>query len=345
MAQERPGVVLMAPGVLSDLGHQHQGVSGRARHLTALLRRARQITAEASGYEAQLCAAFELEQSPGQDLPIARLGARVDLLQADSGYWLRADPVHLRPDQSRLVSLGNAGLDIAAEEANALTAALNAHFSEQGWRWFSPAPDRWYLQLPAKPAIATVPMVEAIGRNVDAHLPSGPDSRAWHAWLNEIQMLLYSHEVNQRRQEQRQPLINSVWWWGGGEARQQSLTTRFVRVWSDEVLAMGLAGAAGAQRSDRPVNGLEWLASGPEAGLHLLVLPDCYLPAAYQEPGDWLEALAGLERDWFAPLRRALAKGEIAALELWTGTDRSYRCMPADRWAFWRKRSIDDCFG
>jgi hypothetical protein len=55
----------------------------------------------------------------------------------------------------------------------------------------------------------------------------------------------------------------------------------------------------------------------------------------------WREALAGLERGWFAPLLDAARNGALESVTLHgLGPDFSYTCelKPRDRWRFWRPR-------
>jgi hypothetical protein len=38
----------------------------------------------------------------------------------------------------------------------------------------------------------------------------------WRHAINEAQMVLHAHPVNQARQAAGQPVVNSLWPWGGG---------------------------------------------------------------------------------------------------------------------------------
>ena len=51
----------------------------------------------------------------------------------DHGHnWLRADPVHLQVNMDQLLLVPGSALQINAEDADALTTALNRHFAEDG---------------------------------------------------------------------------------------------------------------------------------------------------------------------------------------------------------------------
>ncbi|MEZ0332311.1 MAG: hypothetical protein ACAH07_12355, partial [Methylophilaceae bacterium] len=56
----------------------------------------------------------------------------------------------------------------------------------------------------------------AAGRDIRQHMPQGKGMAKWHGILNEIQMLLHDHAINQSREQNGLVPINSVWISGGG---------------------------------------------------------------------------------------------------------------------------------
>ena len=55
-----------------------------------------------------------------------------------------------------------------------------------------------------------------IGRDVDPWLPSGASARLLRRLQNEMQMLLYTHPINEARAARRDLPINSLWFSGTG---------------------------------------------------------------------------------------------------------------------------------
>ena len=148
-------------------------------------------------------------------LPVAHFTAALDGL--DHGHnWLRADPVHLQVNMDQLLLVPGSALQISAEDADALTTALNRHFAEDGLQFVAPHPNRWYVRLTHTAAVTHTPLDQVAGQNINDFLPQGADAMRWHQWLNEIQMLLYTHPANDAREQQGLPLIHSVWFWGEG---------------------------------------------------------------------------------------------------------------------------------
>ena len=98
----------------------------------------------------------------------------------------------------------------APDEARELVAALNTPFAQDGLVFRAPRPARWYLGLDRVPALVTRALPDVAGKDIDRYLPTGDDRLRWHHVLNEIQMLLHAHPVNQAREALNQPAINSV---------------------------------------------------------------------------------------------------------------------------------------
>lgn len=289
---------------------------------------------QASGHalEQTLCALFGM---PGA--PLASVSAAFDGLEP--GCWLRADPVHLRLQREQVVLLPNVAL--AADEAGALCASLNAHFSGQGVEFCAPHPQRWYLRVPLSPDIRSVPLSRAAGRNIHGLLPTGADERRWRQLFNEVQMLLFAHPLNEEREARGELPVNSVWLWGEG-AQQPGGTCRLDAASSDDLLAEMLAKAAGLPFSAWAER---WKPEGqPEAGggegAQLLVWTGLSRALQRGDLAGWRQALQDFETGYAQPLWQALKSGGIARLELDVlGGERLRRCALArrDAWSVWRR--------
>ena len=280
-----------------------------------------------------LCGCFGLDAAQ-QALPVAPLTYLSDTGQASSGYLLRADPVHLRADQSCLHLFDSHTFPITQEEADALAAAVMQFYAHLGWQLQAVCPQRWYLGLSTAPAITTRPVMQVAGQDIDPCLPQGRDAPDWHAILNEVQMLLHNHPVNVAREQRGEPAINSLWFWGGGEL-PMAVQTEFVRVASDQPLAMGLAQQAGITRVDLPSGSAE-LIDFAASGSSLLVTDAFERPVLYGEMERWLERLLQFEQDWFMPLLEALQHGKLASLTIYPCNGKRYRVTRRRLHAFWQ---------
>jgi hypothetical protein len=285
--------------------------------LELLLARSRRHVFPAVGIDAWLCQAFEVER--GADWPVAALTLEADGVDPQQAYWLRADPVHLRPEPGGLVLTEIGDWPVAPAEAATLIETLNRQFAADGIAFVAPCPQRWYVHVEADPQIATVALDEVVDRPIDPHLPAGSGALAWHRVLNEIQMLLHDHPVNREREARGFPPVNSVWLWGGGRSPRVH-GRHFTAVWSAEPLAHALAMKTAMFTAPPPPGAEDWLHRlkiHAEAGAHhLLILRDLAAAARRADAVAWREAITELNRRWFSPLLAALRNGLVGRLAL-----------------------------
>ncbi len=300
-----------------------------------LLARASVGPAPASA-DAALFRLFGLPAPEDADLPVAAVARLADGAEADDGWWLRADPVHLRPDLHGVFLVDARALAIEAAEARALVDAFNQTFADDGLQLDALRPDRWYLRLPADPGVRTHPLESVIGRDIKSLLPHGPAKRRWHALLTEAQMLLHAHPVNRAREDRNRPPINGIWLWGGG-VRPVGARSPAVGLYANDPLTRGLARLAGSAISPVPEHADDWLDAGGGESESLVVLETTRHDVADGDIATWAEHIAELDHDWFDRCRRWLKTGRLAALHLYPGNGRTYTVTGAARWRFWQR--------
>ena len=330
-------VTLVIPGLCGPASNVAflDGLTERFPALERLLSRSQQRRRVADSLDTSLCCHFELQQQPGTGLPVAALTGLVDIVEPDAACVLRADPVHLRADQSILRLFDSRTFTITQDEADALVSAFNELYADMGWTLAAPCPQRWYLGLPEPPAITTVSPATIAGQDIDPYLPQGADASKWHALMNEVQMLFHQNPVNALREERGEPAINSLWFWGEG-ALPDRVPRPGIQVATDYPLAMGLASFTHTPRRDIPAS-LEELLSSAEKAPSLVVLDVLEAAMQYTEIETWLAALKQLELHWFAPLLEALGDGRVASLEIDPCTGKSYRTTRNQQRHFWKR--------
>ncbi|MFH1605653.1 MAG: hypothetical protein ABIH03_17305 [Pseudomonadota bacterium] len=308
--------------------------------LERLLAKGRRRHADARSTEAWLCEQFSVDRQGGQgDWPVAPFSLLADGGEPGTHHWLRADPVHLKLDGNRLVLADSGVFDVSQQEAERLTDSLNAHFSDDGLAFYPLRPDRWYLRAERSPALETTALPEAAGKSIDALLPRGADAPIWRTRLNDAQMLLHGHAVNQEREEAGLLPINGVWPWGGGRL-QGALSATLHAVWARDALALGLARAARIAAHPMPDGAADLLRQSGGEGVSLILLDGLRKAAQYGDAGGWREGLERLERDWFAPLLQVLAQGRIGMVSLHAlgpGGVLSAEVTRGDLRRFWRR--------
>jgi hypothetical protein len=160
----------------------------------------------------------------------------IDMPKASPGYWLCATPVLM---QATLDNVLVQAVD-HLQEVQALIQSLNNLFAEDGWQFFAPAPDRWYVRLPKAPDVQWCAFHHVLGRQMSAFMPNGPEAMLWQRYLNEIQMLFYTHPVNEAK-----TIVSGVWFWGGAQYPAPEVTVQPEKVYCDNIFWQARALAAG----------------------------------------------------------------------------------------------------
>lgn len=259
----------------------------------------------------------------------------IDAAGVGRGIWMRADPVHLRPDRHGAVLLDAAAVGLDTRDALALAAEVKPVLEAAGHHLEMPCAERWYLRLNSLPDLRTVELDRVTGRDISAAMPSGPDATRWLRLLNEIQMVLHQSPVNADREARGLAPVNSLWFWGSG-ATPTPVPRRWQRIHGADLFLRGLAELGGNVCLPVPAGMDECLADADSTGHPLVMIDTCAQPAAYQAVEAWSTAVLELERRWFAPLYAALKGRRLAQAQVITaGLDVVIR--PLDLMCVWRR--------
>ena len=309
--------------------------AARLPSVELLLARGRCVSDESQSVEAWLHDAFDLGAEPLPAGALTLLGANGE---PGTQRWTRADPVHLRLMRDRLILVPGAALQLRRDEADALCEALNRHFAPRlGLRVIDA--ERWVAELAEELPIDAQSPLEFAGRDVGLGLHTGAGGSPLHQVLNEAQMVLHSHPVNEAREARGEAPVNSIWLWGAGPIPKIE-STRWHSVSADEPLALGLARAAGIRHHALPASALAFLERAPEEGRHLVLLDGLRVPLALAEAGEYQAAVAAFERDWFAPLLDALRAGRAGMVSIHVPDAAeclAYETIRGDLRRFWRR--------
>lgn len=186
-------------------------------------------------------------------------------------------------------------------------------------------------QDPLPPGLVT--LSELSGHYLDEYLPDGPEVRSWRARLNELQMLLFDHPVNERREAEGLPPVNGLWFWGMGPALE-ALPHTADQVASDEAVLRGIAALSGATVHP-PVERLAQI--DPSAGDTIASWPEAADALASGDAMEWLRALARFEEQWARECLAGLSNGSWSVVRLHVAPG-DYRELTATRLKrFWRR--------
>jgi hypothetical protein len=244
--------------------------------------------------------------------------------QAVQGTWARAEPVHLLTALDHLQLAAPVPLPLAADERALLRATLDEHLAGSGFQLHDGGHGGWIVECPAGCDFTALEPAQAVGRNLRDCLPGGRDAVRVRALVNELQMVLHEHPVNERREARGLPAVNSLWLWGAGGTAEPLGSAAGWLVTDDAWLA-GLwrlhRGQAGS------VDDLPRLLDESSADLRI-ALADGTVTA--DDLARWDEAV-------LAPVRASLEAGRLGRMTLQVDKAALVHVAAAARWAFWRR--------
>ncbi|AVR96725.1 hypothetical protein [Pseudoduganella armeniaca] len=285
-------------------------------------------------HEAWVAHALELAGAPAAadaGAPMAPAVMAGHGMAPAAGHWFLVHPVAIHVG-SHLQMADPRQLQLSEEESRTLFDAVLPLFTGDGHELVYADAHNWFLRADAWAGLDTASPDAAFGDNLHAWMPRGDMARAFRRLQNEVQMLWFAHPLNAARQGRGQPPINSFWLWGGADAARRpapnSLATAAVPDWLARLAAPERRAAAPAQ-----------LRAGD------VVVAGAALAAGLAEDwGLWLEAMARLEQDWFAPLLAAQRAGSVGEVTLvlthrhgWLQT----RTSKMAQYRFWRPVNLN----
>ena len=270
--------------------------------------------------EASLCQQFGVKKQA--DWPLAPLALMGEGEEQKLGHWFLAHPVHFVL-QRDFFTLGDA-VRLSTDEVKSLVVDLSQHFAQDGLRFIpSQSGEFFYLHVDDDVEVTTFLLSEAMGRDVGKHMPQGKHGMKFQALLNEVQMLLHDHPINQVREQKGLLAVNSLWLSGGGSVKEMKKLVQppAFKFFANDALSAGLA-----QWANIACQPLALDFSSIENGDAVLVLDN----------------QNALDTTWFAPLLKALKVGSIKTLRCHFdvhGMTFTLQLKPRDTWKFWRKAS------
>lgn len=146
---------------------------------------------------------------------------------AATDAWAYLTPSHWELGQARVTLRDPQALDLREEESRALLGAMQPYFAEDGLTLHYEGPLRWLVQgEPLRGLVCSAPE-RVIGRDVAPWLPA---SSLLRRLQNEMQMLLYTHDVTEARAQRGALPVNSFWLHGAGALAAPPVATEVVKL-------------------------------------------------------------------------------------------------------------------
>ena len=154
---------------------------------------------------------------------------------------------------------------------------------------------------------------------------------------NELQMLWHTSAINEKREAEGKPRINTVWLWGGASNMQTAsegcavLVDSFLQQYQPHHL-----------RTQKSLVDFQTTQQG-QASSQTVLLDQLIPSALHADWASWLSAYAELDKTWFAPLATSLREGRIKKVSLHlSDTDRlqHWQISSLSMRKFWAKDSL-----
>ena len=150
-------------------------------------------------------------RTPWAALTLHRSGAKPG---TDAWAWIT--PCHWKAGPERVLMQDPDRLELAPEQARALFDAMKDFFAEDGLELHFHTPGRWLARGELLRSLESASLDRVSGREISAWMAESPAARTLHRLQSEMQMLLYTHPVNDEREAQGLPAVNSFWVSGAG---------------------------------------------------------------------------------------------------------------------------------
>ncbi|SFR50378.1 phosphoglycerate mutase [Thiomicrospira sp. ALE5] len=250
----------------------------------------------------------------------------------EQDFWLKVSPVHLRPDRDTLVLIPENELAVTVDEAKSLKFAFNRHFEAEGLQ-LEGTGQAWFLRLPQVIDFKSDILDSLKYASIQGRYPTGASASYWRRLMNEAQMLFHTHPVNERRREQGQLEINSVWIWGEGKLDLDNIVLRNdAQIWSDHSYFTGLSKLIQATQVDPVCQYTQWHqhVDFSKGRHHLLQVSPPELTSAE-------DYLIWLEQSWLSPIAAGLVNGELHSVYIDFDYSMGWLLEPRYLKRFWRR--------
>lgn len=130
--------------------------------------------------------------------------------------WAAITPCHWQVGTTSASMSDPAALGISEGESQKLLEAMRPYFNEDGIELVYHTPGLWHARSELFRGLPTASLDRVTGQGIDDWMPKTAQARPLRRLQNEMQMLLYTHPLNDERAARGLPPVNSFWAHGTG---------------------------------------------------------------------------------------------------------------------------------
>ena len=299
-------------------------------HLNRILRLATAKPNKAYTIDAILNAALGLQDSvsPAQPgLPMAPAFAAAGA--AEPERLLLCQAIHLRADMHSTVILPIPGSQENLKDINLIINDLRDLFKVD-YEINAVADGVFLLRLKEFDAPVYYPhILSVLGKTANPYIEQSRHVLPWYKLLNEIQMFMHQHEVNQMRMQRGLLAINSLWFWGAG-SRPQTLDSNPAWYCDDPLLNRFAQSLGLAPQSCTEIDTIDTTTDALVIDLRLIEFLKTGLAVSLDQ------LLLDVDRELLQPLLAKFAKGRMQIV-LRAGYEFDFELKPFAGMKFWRR--------
>ncbi|MCZ6665816.1 MAG: hypothetical protein O7B81_10955 [Gammaproteobacteria bacterium] len=321
-------IEILAPKLLDAIRRTGAFGDTSALNMARSLLTADRIAGDGLDFEAAVLRLFGMNDTTGGAPALAGVTAAYDFdLDEVPVDLLRADPVFLRPDPTRLILFDAETIDLNGTEADTLIALLNRAFEGDGLQFKrGRSATRWYVNATDITETRTRSTRSLRGQAIEPQLDDLRRIGRFNRVMTEAQMVLHEADVNIAREAAGKQPINSLWFWGLGKPPERT-APRTRSVVGDELVA------ACARYCGVEYHRILDLARADAFDSGALTIV-CELDTE-------TSGLDAFLREAFQPALAALAARRVDAVRIRTRSDKFFLTRRTP-WRFWRRfRSLD----
>ena len=296
-------------------------VEKRLTWLNHILRFAAHRANQAYTLDAILSKALSLPENKPGGLPMANA-----FVENGGRDHMLVQPVHLRPDLSSALVVPIERNSRNLSDIGVLLKDLGNLFCED-FELNEISENLFLMRLESTGAPTHYPHVlSVLGKSAKPYIEQSRENLDWYRLLNEMQMYLHQHAINQQRFVEGLLPINSLWCWGGGPIPQQETATAW---YCDDLVLHRFGDSLGLPAEKlRKISDRDHEQDAIIIDLRLLEATKSGVAVALDE------MLLDIEQNILAMVV-PMARGKVC---LRAGFEFDFNLNPGDRYKFWRTR-------